>query len=69
MTEATIKYETRGNRVEYELTLAEASIIEWIRSGANNGHDWTGTIRYVGGANIYQMADHVNRGQVKNGRN
>jgi hypothetical protein len=56
----------RGNRITYELTPAEAKIIEWIRSGANNGCDWVGTIRYVSGPGMYQMADHVNRGQVSN---
>ena len=54
----------RGNRITVELTPAEASIIEWVRSGANNGRDWVGTIRYVAGPGMYQMADHVNRGQV-----
>ena len=55
----------RGNRVTYELTPAEAKIIEWIRQ-SSNGHDWVGTIRYVSGPGMYQMADHVNRGQVSN---
>ena len=69
MTEPTATYTAvtkRGNRITYELTPAEVSIIEWIRSGANNGRDWVGTIRYVGGVGIYQMADHINRGQVPN---
>jgi hypothetical protein len=67
MTEATIKYETRGNRVEYELTPAEKRIVDWIRRNSN-GHDWTGTIRYIGGSNIYQMADHRPAGMTPNGR-
>jgi len=55
----------RSNRLAYELTPAEAKIVEWIRENSN-GRDWVGTIRYVSGPNMYQMADHINRGQVSN---
>lgn len=70
MSEPTATYTTitkRQTRITYDLTPAEIAIIDWVRNGASNGRDWVGTIRYVSGPGIYQMADHVNRGQVKNG--
>lgn len=66
MTEPTATYTAvtkRGNCITYELTPAEVSIIEWIRSHSNN--NWAGTINYWSDTNIFQMADHRKAGQVR----
>ena len=42
----------RGNRLQYELTPAEARIIEWLRRNMNPGHHWMGTIRFNDGGPV-----------------
>ena len=69
MTEPTAVYTTAKSKAQtYELTPAEMRIIQWIRNGASNGRDWMGTIRFVSGADVYQMSNHINAGQT-NARN
>lgn len=48
MTEPTPTYTAvkRGNRMTYELTPAEAAVIEAIRRNTVNGRIWTLQVRY-----------------------
>ena len=66
MSEQKPAYNTRGNRTTYELTPAEAKIVEWIRRNSNGR--WLGTVVYVADTNTYQMFDGKQAG-VTNGRN
>jgi hypothetical protein len=53
----------RGNRITYELTPAEAKIIEWIR---NNCHGrWVGTAIFDEGTNTLQLFDGKKAGIIR----
>ncbi len=51
---------------EIALTEAEQRIILWIRRNSH-GKNWTGTINFVSGPNVYMLADHKPAGRI-NGR-
>jgi len=70
MSELTVVYNAKQNHLDYQLTPAEAGIIEWIRRETSHGRDWMGTIRFVSGPDIFQKSNHVNAGiSSSNGRN
>jgi hypothetical protein len=51
--------------IDYQLTEAERRIVAWVRNNSHNGIDWVGTIRFVSGANVFQMSNHTKAGQVR----
>ena len=61
---STLLNEREKPVIDYELTEAERRIVAWLRLNGNGRSDWMGTVRYVAGAEVWQMTDHTKAGQV-----